>query len=104
MVDLGVGTVSPFLRIDALHPLRYDLFFFFFLFSVVYHMESQGRHKAQEADQIWGLLWHGHPSPDGRACGMQACFRATVPGFRLGSQCILFTAASANHETEFLEV
>lgn len=35
---------------------------------------------------------------------LQALFRVTVPSFWKVSQCILFTAASTNHETELLEV
>lgn len=68
-------------------------------------MEPQGHHKAHEAVKVLGLLWHWRQWPVREALQtLQAVFRVTVPSFWKESQCILFTAASANHETELLEV
>lgn len=71
----------------------------------MYQVEPRGHHKAHEAVKVLGLLWHWHRWPVREACRYRRpWFRVTVPGFWKVSQCIFFTAASANHKTELLEV
>lgn len=98
----GLGHFS-FLRIDARQPLRYDLFCSSLLSRVSWTRWSpKGLAKALGCPTVssgTGLNPQG-----GKARGLQDGFRVTVPGFWLVSQGILFTAASTEHEAEFLEV
>lgn len=67
-------------------------------------MEPLGHHEAHEAVQVLGLLWHWHRQPVCRpvgAAGLGSGSQSLAPAV---SQCILFSAAPANHEPEFLQV
>lgn len=67
-------------------------------------MEPLGHHEAHEAVQVLGLLWHWHRQPVSRpvgAAGLGSGSQSLAPAV---SQCILFSAAPANHEPEFLQV
>lgn len=67
-------------------------------------MESQGPGKGPGLSEWRGSSGTGLNPQEGKARGLQDGFRVTVPGFWLVSQGILFTAASTEHEAEFLEV
>lgn len=67
-------------------------------------MEPLGQHKAREAVQVLGLLWHWHRQPVRSLRELQAWLRVKAPGSWRVSQRILFSAAPANHETKLLQV
>lgn len=82
------------------------MIYFVLRFSVVFRGRGGVPRASQRpwAVRVEGLLWHWPQPQEGKARGLWAGFRVTVPGFWLVSQGILFTAASAKHEAEFLEV
>lgn len=96
-----VRAVSPFLPIDALLPLRYDLFLFFSP-QLCAMWNPWGVTKPMRLSEFCGSSGIG-------SRGHKGGLRAAGPGpgsgsWRQVSQCILFTAAAADHETELLEV
>lgn len=69
------------------------------------HMEPLVCHQAHEAVKVLGLLWYWHQWPGReKPAGAAGPGSGSQPWLLQVSQCILFTAASTDHEAELLEV
>lgn len=100
---IRVWTISPFPQIDALHPLRYDLFLFF-------SSQSCATWSLWCVTNARGCQSFGAPlvlasmARKEKPAGAAGPHSGSQPWLLQVSQCILFTAASADHEAELLEV
>lgn len=99
----GVWAISPFPQIDALHPLRYDLFLFFSSQSCA-TWSLWCVTKRTRLWKFWGSSGTGTNGQEGKSLQVQQALVRAQPWLLQVSQCILFTAASADHEAELLEV